>query len=159
MSRYIPLDQLPERQKEFLLENGRKIIDRVFARLTSRGSKGDEWTGRVDVDAAWQVFERLLEGETIQGLNAVVLNGSHLFIYSLGAAWFNPDEPWLIEQFFIRLFPGPSDGAFEAIEELAEDLGASATVMATSLAPDDASLGRLYEAHGYRLQSSQYIKG
>lgn len=122
------------------------------------GRDGKDWAARLETDSALAIFQRLADGEDIPGLQAVILNDSHLLVYSLGHPWWTKDKAWLIEQFFIRIGRGPAAGAFHDLDELAKSLGATTVVMATSLAANDQALGRLYARHGYTPQSSQHIK-
>lgn len=147
---YEPFEEYSERYT--LLWEAPDLIASTFARTTKL------WEGTTDVTGALDVFHRIADGNQPPGLDAVVLNGSHLLLYSLAAPWWNPTEVWLSEQFFIRIGRGPTACAFAAIEQLASDLGASHIVMATGLAKSDEALGKLYSRFGYSQQSTQHVK-
>lgn len=147
--------------QNFSLWDGRDILlwkaPEVIARLQQR-SKG-EWFENIDTTRVVETLRKLGQGLHPGGLSAAILNNSHLLVYSLGGPWFAQDgERWLIEQFFMRVDAGEEAGAYEALELLAEDLGASRIIMATALARRDEALGKVYERYGYAKQSSQYVK-
>jgi hypothetical protein len=119
---------------------------------------GKDWDNRLDIEPALDTFQALADGKEIPGLQAVVLNDSHLLVYGIGHPWWTNHKKWLIEQFFIRIGRGSADAAFHDLDEFAKSLGCSSIVMATSLAASDEALGRLYAKHGYSPQSSQHIK-
>lgn len=152
---YVYLRDHPHKDK--ILELAPRIVGRFASRLTSRG-KGDEWLDRLDYEAVMDSYHDMAYLPASPGLDTVILAGTHLLTFSIGAPWFNPGKRWLTEQFFTRIGTGPAASAYEALDDLARDLRVDATVMATSLAPNDEALGKLYEEQGYRLQSSQYIK-
>lgn len=149
----VPFHEYPHRAS--LMQRAPAIMDGVLRRL---GGRGKHWDDRIEVDGAISVAQALADGIEIPGLQAAVLNNSHLLIYSLGAPWFNSSQRWLIEQFFIRIDRGPTVFAFRDLEDLARASGASRIVMATSLAASDEALGRLYAQNGYSPESSQHIK-
>jgi hypothetical protein len=149
----VPFHQYPHRAE--LMERAPQIMDGVMRRS---GGRGKHWDDRIEVDGAICVAQALADGVEIPGLQASVLSNSHLLIYTLGSPWFNSSKVWLIEQFFIRIDRGPVGFAFRDLEDLARAQGASRIVMATSLAANDAALGRLYAQNGYSPESSQHIK-
>lgn len=131
----------------------------IMASVMQRASgKGKTWENRTDIEAAIAVAQALADGQDIPGLQATVLNNSHLLVYSVGSPWYASSSKWLIEQFFIRIGRGTVGCALNDLDELARQLGATTVVMATSLAANDAALGRLYAQHGYSSQSSQHFK-
>jgi len=119
---------------------------------------GKQWASVLDVESALELLEELAETPVVAGVRAAILNGTHLFVYSVASPWYARNKVILAEQFFLRIAPGDSKGAYEAIEALASDFEATHIVMATALAKDDARLGMLYEAQGYTQQSTQYVK-
>lgn len=141
--------------KDALMQRAPEIAASVMQRSERDGK---DWDNRLESEAALAIFQRLADGEDIPGLQAVILNDSHLLVYSLGHPWWCKDKAWMIEQFFIRIDRGPASGAFHDLDELAKSLGCTTVVMATSLAANDQALGRLYAKHGYRPQSSQHFK-
>lgn len=147
--------------QNFSLWEGRDILlwkaPEVISRL-QRKSK-DAWFEHIDTDRVVETLQMLSRGLHPNGLSAAILNNSHLLVYSLGGPWFTiGGERWLVEQFFMRVDHGEEAGAYEALELLAEDLGASRIIMATALARRDEALGKVYERYGYAKQSSQYVK-
>jgi len=136
--------------------------DRLFDQLIERSSRdGKTWGTRTDKEAAWgkllplffQPATTLQQGQ----LAGWVLNDSHLVFCSLGSPWWTEDV-WFIEQFFLRVGKGSNTAAMLALDILALDLGATTIVFGTSLAANDAALGRLLGRAGYTPQSQQYIK-
>jgi len=131
----------------------------IMASVMQRASgKGKNWDSRTDIEAAIAIAQALADGQDIPGLQAAVLNNSHLLIYNIGSPWFSSSKVWLIEQFFIRIGRGPVACAMRDLDDLARAQGATTVVMATSLAANDTALGRLYAQHGYGAQSTQHIK-
>lgn len=149
----VPFHEYP--QREALMQRAPEIMAAVLRRS---GGRGKHWDDRVEVDGAICVAQALADGTEIPGLQASVLSNSHLLIYSLGSPWFSNSQVWLIEQFFIRIGKGSVGAAFRDLEDLARASGARRIVMATSLAANDAALGRLYAQNGYSPESSQHIK-
>ena len=149
----VPFHEYPHRGE--LMKRAPEIMDAVMRRSAG---KGKDWGGRIDVEGAIAVAQALANGQEIAGLEAYVLNNSHLLIFSMGAPWYAFREVWLIEQFFIRIGRGPLDAALHDLDILARDRSAKRIVMATSLAADDSALGRLYGRNGYRPDSTQHIK-
>lgn len=148
----VPFHAYPH--KVALLQRAPELAAAVLQRSARDGK---QWDQRLDMGAALAVFEQLAEAD-MPGLRAAVLNCSHLLVYSLGGFWFDPSKLWVIEQFFIRIGRGPAILAMNDIDTLARDAGAKGVIMATSLAANDAALGRLYARHGYSPQSSQHFK-
>ncbi|MES1979735.1 MAG: hypothetical protein V4451_16975 [Pseudomonadota bacterium] len=149
----VPFHEYPHRGE--LMKRAPEIMDAVLRRSAG---KGKDWEGRMDTEAAIEIAQALADGQDIPGLQATVLNNSHLVIYSLGSPWYACTKVWFIEQFFIRIGRGPVACALHDLEDLARALGASTIVMATSLAANDSALGRLYAQHGYSGQSTQHFK-
>lgn len=116
-----------------------------------------EWFQAIDIDHVIATLKDLAAGNNPGGLQAVILNGSHLLVFSIGGPWFGKDT-WLIEQFFMRVGKGDEADAYAALELLAEDAGASHIIMATALARNDEALGKVYQRYGYTKQSTQYVK-
>jgi hypothetical protein len=121
---------------------------------------GKDWAGKVDPARAIAALRQLAEEPAEDAaLFAVVLNDTHLLVFTLAAPWYaNAGDRWLVEQFFIRIAPGDAAGAYEAIDLVAEDFQASHIIMATAFAKDDAALGKVYERYGYAQQSAQFVK-
>lgn len=149
---------------EFLHEYGERYPllweapDHIKRLLRRQGRKA--WGDMVDFDKALEQIQLMANVDTAFGQNlfAVVLNGTHLFVFSVSNPWYAPLERWLVEQFFLRIAPGDAGGAYEAIELVAKDFQASRIIMATAFAANDAALGKVYQAHGYTQQSTQYVK-
>ena len=149
----IPFHLHPQRAE--LLARGPEMAREVLARA---GRDGKPSGCLVDVDAALRVFSLLAEHEDVGGIRAAIVNDSHFFAYSVGPMWFNPLEPWLLEQFFMRVGRGSTSQALADIEQMGRDLGCKGVLMATSLAANDEALGRLLARFGYAPQSSQHYK-
>lgn len=139
----------------YLLANSRQLYWTMLGRSERDGKS---FADLIDHNAALSTVESLLRGEPSEGVQAVILNDSHLLVYSVGAPWFAGQDVWLIEQFYMRVGRGSSDAALDAVDELGRSLGCSTVVFGTSLAPSDKALGRLLERRGYLPQSSQLIK-
>lgn len=127
----------------------------LLPRLIARSKP--EWFKAIDIDHVRATLDDLANNRHAGNLQAVILNGSHLLIFSIGGPWF-AQGTWLIEQFFMRVGPGDEADAFAALELLAEDAGASHIIMATALARNDEALGKVYQRYGYTKQSTQYVK-
>jgi len=125
--------------------------------IARSAESGKTWASRLDPDKALARFAMLLDGEDVPGVRAVVLNDSHIFLYTVASPWWGGDN-WLAELFYIRVARGSTPLAMEAIELLARDSFCSSIVFATSLAARDASLGRLLHQYGYKQESTQHIK-
>lgn len=142
-------DEYPER--DTLIRNAQTLFKRALRHQKK------QWGDIVDFDQAMSVIKYIADHGQFAGIRAVVLNGTHLLFYSVGNLWFIK-TPVLVEQFFIRIAPGPEAGAYAELDELARELGLSHIIMATAFAGSDEALGSVYERHGYTKQSSQYIK-
>ena len=147
---YTPLVEYADRYT--LLWKAPDEMKRVFAKSKP------EWEKSIDFDGALRTIQRIADGRPVQGVDAVILNDSHLFVYSVLSPWWQPGERWLTEQFFVRIGRGFTSCAFHAIDLLAEDYRASKIVMATGLAKSDEALGKLYRRFGYSQQSTQHVK-
>ncbi len=133
-------------------------MSRVYADMMARSSEsGKSWATRIDPDLALKQFARLLDGQPVPGVKAVMLGDSHVLLYSVSTPWWG-GAPWLAEQFYVRVGRGPVDTAMRAIEQLAEHEQCGTIVFATSLAARDASLSRLLFSYGYSQESTQHIK-
>lgn len=153
MSTFTPAHEHP--LAGYLLEN----IERLCQEAVHRSRRdGKSFADLIDHEKALATVLGLLRGEQLSGIDAAVLNDSHLLVYSVGAPWFSGEAVWLIEQFYIRVGPGSSTAALAAVDELGRSLGCSAVVFGTSLAASDKALGRLLVRQGYLPQSSQLIK-
>lgn len=132
----------------------------IYREVVDRSKRyGKHFHKMVDEPSAVYVIKELLRGSpSSAGLNAVVLNDSHLLVYAQGPLWFTGGSSWLLEQFYVRIGKGCARSALASIDELASDLGCTGIVMATSLAAKDSALGRLFESSGYSHQSSQFLK-
>lgn len=139
----------------YLIANSVRLYEGVLDR-SLRDNK--RFADNIDHDAALGTVILLLQGNDIPGINAVILNDSHLLVYSVAQPWFSGSELWLIEQFYMRVGRGSSDAALDAVDELGRSLDCGRVVFGTSLAPSDKALGRLLERRGYLPQSSQLIK-
>jgi hypothetical protein len=148
-----PFHQHPLRHE--LLARAPQLAAIVLERA-SAGGKG--WDKVLDLDACLTVFHILGEQESCGDLRAVIVNDSHFLAYSVGVLWFMPKTPLLLEQFLMRVDRGSSDQAMDDIEALAASIGCKGVLMATSLAPSDAALGRLYARRGYSQESTQHLK-
>ena len=132
--------------------------DELCAAVFERSARdGKAWATFLDQNACVGVFEFLAENEELGGLRCVIVNDSHLLAYCVAPMWFAPERPLLIEQFFMRVGRGSADEAMAEIKAMAREQGCHGVLMATMLAPDDDALGRLYERHGGRKHSSQYL--
>lgn len=140
-------DGLPD-----LLSNSEATLAAVIKRAEK------DWSKKLTQKEALDTLQMLATDRGPYGLQATVLNDSHLLIWSFDAPWYAAKERWIIEQFFVRIGRGPSDKAFAAIDLLSDKLSATGVLMATSLAADDSALGRLYQKHGYAPMSQQYLK-
>lgn len=150
----VPFHQHPLRHD--LLQRSPELAAAVIARAAA-GGKG--WDKLLDLDACFTVFHVLGEQEACGDLRAAIVgDSSHFIAYSVGSLWFMPKTPLLLEQFFIRVGRGLSEQAVGDIEALAQSIGCKGVLMATSLAPSDAALGRLYARHGYSQESTQHLK-
>lgn len=147
---YTPLCEHPKRN-EWLA-----AAPEVLARVLLRSNK--EWARAVDTGASVKTLADLIRECEHAGLSAAVLNDSHLLIYTVASPWYAPNEKLIVEQFFVRMDRGQTDEALAALDLLAKDLGATGAVMATSLAANDAALGRLLTRYGYSAMSSQHFK-
>lgn len=130
--------------------------DTVLAAIVKRAEK--EWARKLSKDDALSTLYLLAKDTGPYGLQATVLNDSHLLVWTFAGPWYAMSEKWITEQFFVRIGKGSTADALAAIDLLAEKIGATGTVMATSLAANDAALGRLYGQHGYSPMSSQHFK-
>lgn len=147
---YLLFEDYPE--KDTLIRNAQTLLNRALR----HGRK--QWGQMLNMDKAMDRIKCIAtKGLDCQGIFGVVLNGTHLLLFSVAPLWFM-DDPVLVEQFFIRIAPGPEAGAYAALEQLARDLELSHIVMATAFAGRDEALGKVYEHYGYSKQSSQYIK-
>lgn len=135
------------------LANSEATLDAIIKRSQK------DWARALDRPAALAVMHKLAQDNGPYGLQATVLNDSHLLVWTFGGPWYAPTEKWITEQFFLRLGRGSTDAAFDAIDLLKERTGASGVIMATSLAKNDEALGRLLARHGYMPMSSQHFKG
>ena len=138
--------------KEALLKNIDSILDAVIRKAEK------EWAVTLTREVAIATLEKMGREEKPFGLYASVLNDSHLLIWSFAAPWYAGDQRWITEQFFLRIGKGATKDAFTAIDLLARNIGATGVVMATSLARNDAALGRLLAGQGYQPMSSQHFK-
>lgn len=153
LSAYKPLHE-HEAIKELITRD----MKAIYAAVLSRSERdGKDWNNRVNANDALEVIVSLMFNEGPPGLEAVVLNDSHLLLFSVGNPWWSK-TPWLIEQFYIRLARGPSDKALAALDELAADRKCTSIVFGTSMAAKDAALARLLGRAGYTPQSQQLIK-
>lgn len=127
-------------------------------KLTSvirRSSK--QWADTaLEMEEALAVFYKLTMQAEYQGMKAVMLNDSHLLMYTVGSTWYAPHKKILLEQFYLRVGRGSGPEALEEIKELARAEGATGIIMATSLASNDAALGRLLAQSGYSPMSSMH---
>ena len=139
----------------YLLANCVELYEAMIGR-SLRDNK--RFADNIDHDAALGTVVSLLQGAELPGINAVILNDSHLLVYSVAQPWFSGTELWLIEQFYMRVGRGNSDAALDAVDDLGRSLGCGRVVFGTSLAASDKALGRLLERRGYSPQSSQLIK-
>lgn len=130
--------------------------DTVLEAIIKRAEK--EWTRKLSREDALGVIKQLAKDNGPYGLQATVLNDSHLLVWTFAGPWYAMSEKWITEHFFVRIGKGSTKLALDAIDLLASKIGATATVMATSLAANDAALGRLYGQSGYSPMSSQHIK-
>lgn len=138
--------------KQSLLQNADSVLSAVIKKADK------EWAIQLSRESALATLQKLATEEKPFGLEATVLNDSHLLIWSFSAPWYAGDQRWITEQFFLRVGKGSTADAFTAIDLLAEKIGATGVVMATSLAHNDAALGRLLGAQGYSPMSSQHFK-
>lgn len=148
----VPLHQHPARHD--LMARAPQMCAAVFERSARDGKT---WATFLDADACIATFAWLAEQEDLQGLRCAIVNDSHLLAYCVAPMWFAPTKPLLVEQFFLRVGRGSSDEAMAQIKLFALEQGCAGVLMATMLAPDDEALGRLYERHGGRQHSSQYL--
>lgn len=138
--------------RDVLLEGAPVVLDAIIARAQK------EWSRTLSREDALLTLRNLGKGTSPYGLQATVLNDSHLLLWTLGSPWYAPSERWITEQFYVRIGKGSSKDAFVAIDALARNVGATGVVMATSLAADDSALGRLLASNGYSGMSSQHFK-
>lgn len=150
---FVPLRKHP-RKGEILAA----IPALAFKVLSRSREGGKDWAPMVDLRAVTRAYEAMAMGHIRDGLKTAILNDSHLITYSMGSPWYAPRQFFLIEQFFIRIAPGPTDLAFAALDDLAKEEEADAIVMATAFAPNDADLAATYARYGYSQQSTQHIK-
>lgn len=149
----VPFHLHPRRAE--LLQQAPQMAAAVLARAAA-GGKG--WDKLLDLDACMTVFHVLGEQEACGDIRAAIVGDSHFLAYSVGALWFMPKTPLLLEQFFMRVGRGSHEVAMDEIEEFSKSLGAKGVLMATSLAASDAALGRLLARRGYSPESSQHLK-
>lgn len=149
----VPFHLHPRRAE--LLQAAPQLAATVLARAAKGGKR---WEELLDLDGTLAIFGMLGEGKTCGDLRACIVGESHFLCYSIGALWFAPSAPMLLEQFFVRIGRGSNDTAMDEIEALAQSHGCRGVVMATSLAANDEALGRLYARRGYTGQSSQHLK-
>jgi hypothetical protein len=135
-----------------IYDSAAELFDRAVARSTRDGKT---WHLRLNKEEAVAQARKVLDGSAI-GVYAFILCDTHLLFVSVGRMWWET-QPWLIEQWYLRIAPGRSD-PLAAVDMLATDLGCSAVAFGTSLAANDAALGRMLTSKGYRLESTQYIK-
>lgn len=135
-----------------IYESAPQLFDSALARSKRNGKT---WDTRLDKEDA-VARARLILSDEVPGLRAYILCDTHLLFASIGQMWWSSD-PWLIEQWYLRVAPGRSD-PLAAVDRLAQDAGCSAVAFGTSLAANDAALGRMLTSKGYRLESTQYIK-
>ena len=85
----------------FLIENSANLYASMINRSTS---KGKMFADNINHEAAVDAVVGLIKGEpSPHGISAVILNDSHLLVYSVGQPWFGGGETWLIEQFYMRV--------------------------------------------------------
>lgn len=135
------------------LAGGEGRFNAILRRADSRGKTWGKRMAYSDVLAALQ----LICADAHPVIKAVILDNTHIFIYGVGPVWWDSKTNWLLEQFFARIAPGDSD-PMRAIDELAAHLGCKYIAFGTSLASQDAALGRYLEAAGYSQQSAHYVK-
>lgn len=128
----------------------------IIKSIIKRAEK--EWSRTITVDEALGTLKLLSQDNGPYGIQATVLNDSHLLVWTFGAPWYAVGEKWITEQFFVRIGRGKSSDAFAAIDRLAAKIGATGIVMATSLAHNDEALGKILVNEGYTGMSSQYFK-
>lgn len=150
---YKPLHE-HEAAKAILTKDMRTIYDRV---LSTSGRDGKGWDNRINPDDALEIIVALMFNDGPPGLEAVVLNDSHLLLFNVGSPWWSK-TPWLIEQFYLRLARGSAPAALAAIDTLAKDRACTSVVFGTSMAANDFALARLLGRAGYSPQSQQLIK-
>jgi hypothetical protein len=150
---YKPLHE-HEPIKALITRDMQTLYDTVLAR-SSRDGK--DWDSRINPSDALDVIVSLMFNAGPPDLEAVVLNDSHLLLFSVGNPWWSK-TPWLIEQFYIRLARGTSSAALMAVDQLARDRSCTSIIFGTSLAADDEALSRLLARAGYQPQSRQLIK-
>lgn len=150
---YKPLHE-HEPIKALITRDMQAIYDNVLSRSARDGKN---WDMRINPADALDVIVNLMFNTGPPGLEAVVLNDSHVLLFSVGNPWWSK-TPWLVEQFYIRLARGPSSIALADVDQLARDRNCTSIVFGTSLSADDEALSRLLARAGYQPQSRQLIK-
>lgn len=133
-------------------------LDKYIDQFTERAAQGGKnWEHLIDKDEARVTLYRLLDDEHPYLNIWISDSGTHLFIGAVSPMWWSK-KPWLLEQMFCRIRPGPVGNLWQELDDLGRDLGCAAIVFGTSLAKRDAALGRLLVRGGYTQESTQYIK-
>lgn len=150
-TRIVPLSEHPDRDDILIAAD--TILDRMIARANKT------WTQSIDKEQALNAFFGLYQGQHPYGLNAVVVNNSHVLIYQIGSVWYNPLTPIVLVQLYVRVNKGSGKEALAAVKSLAQEEGAAGVIMATSFAKNDPALGRLLAQEGYAPMSQQHFLG
>lgn len=148
---------LPDWYERNMAVVDRGIPKRLFQRSLDRADREDKsFTSGLNPDECYDIFLGLCRGEYMDGLQGVVLNDTHLFLYTVSRLWFKKGD-WLIEQFYMRLNPRLIGNPLETLTGFARALDVQGIIFATMMANDNA-LGSLLQGAGYTQQSTQYVK-
>lgn len=92
------------------------------------------------------------------GIQAVVINGEYLLLYTVCESWWL-DKPVLCEEFLLSLKKdGNINNCLDVIETLAKDEGCGAVCIGTAASPSNEVYARLLNRHGYKTLAYQLFK-
>ena len=131
------------------------LVKTLTSRLLSRCKP--EWKTRFDQDKIELMVTGALCGQKPYGMQAVLLNHSHLLIYTTGHTWYNQARV-LDEQLMVRVSEGSFTDALAALDLLVKDECCDYVTLGTLLSHNDAAYTRLAEQNGFTLAANILLK-
>lgn len=128
------------------------IDEYIKQRPWERTSK--KWVNLIDPD----LIEKTLKNQNPK-IDCVIVEDTYLVLFSVIRPWFT-NKILIDEKLIFRLLDGPGKftDVIEALEYIAQVMGASAVMAGTALAPKDEVLVRMFQRAGFESNHTGLFK-